>query len=141
MYWTDWGETAKIERCGMNGHPGSRQVIISTDISGPHGLTIDYDSKRIFWTDARLHYIHSADLDGKNRRAVVPDSLSHPFSISVSGASIYWTDWTSRVIYTCNKTDGSGLRPVTEKLSSPMDVHVFSAGRQPSGIFCMHCCI
>ena len=59
MYWTDWGETPKIERAGMDGDVNTRQVIVSKEIYWPNGLTLDYDDERIFWADARLTYIAS----------------------------------------------------------------------------------
>ncbi|ELU10964.1 hypothetical protein CAPTEDRAFT_222521 [Capitella teleta] len=71
MYWTDWGEHPKIERAGMDGRHGSRQVIIKTDIFWPNGLTVDYAESKIFWADAKLHFIHSCNFDGTGRRVVV----------------------------------------------------------------------
>ena len=38
MYWTDWGEKARIERAGLDG--SNRQVIVKNDIQWPNGLTI-----------------------------------------------------------------------------------------------------
>lgn len=38
IYWTDWGEPAKIERAGMDG--SHRTVIISSDIKWPNGLSL-----------------------------------------------------------------------------------------------------
>lgn len=136
FYWTDWGETAKIERAAMDGNPASREVIVSANISRPNGLTIDYDEARIYWTDARLRYIHSANLDGSDRLAIVTESMLHsfsiPFAVTVFGSSMYWTDWHTRTIYTCNKSDANNsMRSITDRLYLPMGVHVFNAQRQP----------
>ena len=38
MYWTDWGENARIERAGLDG--SHRSPVVSTDIQWPNGLTI-----------------------------------------------------------------------------------------------------
>ena len=38
MYWSDWGENAKIEKAGLDG--SSRKAIVSSDIQWPNGLTI-----------------------------------------------------------------------------------------------------
>jgi len=67
MYWTDWGEEAKIERAGMNGDLSTRTTVISEEISWPNGLTIDYLERKLYWVDASLSYIHTADIDGANR--------------------------------------------------------------------------
>ena len=58
MYWTDWGEHPKIERAGMDGGHNSRRVIINKDIFWPNGLTLDYQDSKIFWADAKMHFIH-----------------------------------------------------------------------------------
>lgn len=133
MYWTDWGETAKIERIGMDGREGSRKVLISSNIFWPNGLTLDYDDNRMFWTDARLCYIHSADLDGSNRRTLVESSLPHPFAITVFGDAIYWTDWHLKAIFTCDKSSGQNKRMLVNQLNLPMDIHVMEAKRQERG--------
>lgn len=133
MYWTDWGETAKIERMGMDGIEGSRSILVSSNIFWPNGLTLDYDENRMFWTDARLRYIHSANLDGSDRRVIIRGSLPHPFAITLSEDTIYWTDWHLRAIFSCDKANGSNIRMITDELNLPMDIHVMDARRQPSG--------
>ena len=52
MYWTDWGNKAKIERCGMNGQ-GRVSVIEADDnthdIVWPNGLTIGKLKPSLLW--------------------------------------------------------------------------------------------
>lgn len=50
FYWTDWGSPAKIERATLGG--SFRIAIISTGLKTPHGLTLDYDERMLYWTDA-----------------------------------------------------------------------------------------
>lgn len=57
MFWTDWGELPKIERAGMNGDASTRKVIVNTNIFWPNGLTVDFDHRRLYWLDGRLHFI------------------------------------------------------------------------------------
>lgn len=38
MYWTDWGEEAKIERSGLNG--ADRVALVTDNILWPNGLTL-----------------------------------------------------------------------------------------------------
>lgn len=133
MYWTDWGEMAKIERIGMDGSEGSRKILISTHIFWPNGLALDYGDDRMFWTDARLHYIHSADLDGSNRRTVIESSLPHPFAITVFSDAIYWTDWHLKAIFSADKSNGQNIRMLVDQLNLPMDIHVVDAKRQAQG--------
>lgn len=48
-----------------------RKIIADTNLFWPNGLTIDYAGHRMYWVDAKHHVIERADLDGKNRKAVI----------------------------------------------------------------------
>ena len=60
MYWTDWGDTPKIERSDLDG--GSRRTIVQGDLKWPNGLVIDQDSLRLFWADVGLDKIETSNL-------------------------------------------------------------------------------
>lgn len=149
MYWTDWGKQPKIERAGMDG--SHRSAIVTTDVLWPNGLTIDFVTKRLFWVDAKLHLISSADYDGSNRRVVLssPLMVKHPFSIDVFEDWLYWTDWESEVINKVNKFNGHNLTHIADGVFSPMDVHVYHSYKQPQGVnyceqangMCSHFCL
>ncbi|KAK2107806.1 hypothetical protein P7K49_012971 [Saguinus oedipus] len=92
LYWTDtgcntikasrlddWGHIAKIERANLDG--SERKVLINTDLGWPNGLTLDYDTHRIYWVDAHLDQIKSADLNGKLWQVLV-SHVSHPFALT-----------------------------------------------------------
>lgn len=42
MYWTDWGEEPKIEKCGLNG--AGRTVLVKDNIEWPNGITLGNQS-------------------------------------------------------------------------------------------------
>ncbi|KAL1426766.1 hypothetical protein MTO96_017995 [Rhipicephalus appendiculatus] len=140
MFWTDWGKQPKIERAGMDG--SHRSAIVTTDILWPNGLTIDFLTKRLFWVDAKLHLISSADYDGSHRRVVLSSPLlvKHPFSIDV---------FESEVINKVNKFNGQNLTHIANGVFSPMDVHVYHSYKQPQGVnhceqangMCSHFCL
>ncbi|KAJ7378683.1 hypothetical protein OS493_021987 [Desmophyllum pertusum] len=132
IFWTDWGETPKIEKCGMNGDSSTRSVLISTNILWPNALTIDYTINRIWWADAKLHTIESSDLNGKNRRIILSENIYHPFALTVFQESIYWTDWHHNSINKANKFTGEDRLIVKSDLFSPMDIHVHHQQRQPT---------
>lgn len=66
MYWTDWGANPKIERAGMDAL--SRMVIISSNLTWPNGLAIDYATKRLYWADAGMKTIEYGNFDGSGRQ-------------------------------------------------------------------------
>ena len=48
----------------------NRKVLVSRDIRLPNGLTIDYKSRDICWTDAALQSLSCIGLDGRNQRVL-----------------------------------------------------------------------
>lgn len=80
IYWTDWGNTPRIEYANMDG--SNRRVIADTHLFWPNGLTIDYASRRMYWVDAKHHVIEKADLDGRNRKAVISQGKLSPTVVS-----------------------------------------------------------
>lgn len=134
MFWTDWGEKAKIEKCGMNGDLETRLEIVNTSILWPNALAIDYTVDRIWWADAKLHTIESSDLNGGNRRLVLSENINHPFALTIFQSYIYWTDWHLNAIHRANKFTGEERSIVMENLFSPMDIHVHHRQRQPIGM-------
>lgn len=67
MFWSDWGDNAKIERAYMDG--SSRKSILSNNtqlIVWPNGLTLDYKENLLYWIDGRLNIVGSMGLNGGN---------------------------------------------------------------------------
>ena len=58
----------KIERAGMDG--SHRTVIVSETVRWPNGLTLDLVMNKVYWIDAKLNLVGSADLDGSNSRYI-----------------------------------------------------------------------
>uniref|UniRef100_A0A665WA41 EGF-like domain-containing protein n=1 Tax=Echeneis naucrates TaxID=173247 RepID=A0A665WA41_ECHNA len=130
MYWTDWGEEPRIERAGMDG--SNRYFVnVNADIYWPNGLTIDLVEQKLYWADAKLSFIHRANLDGSARETVVEGTLTHPFALTLSEETLYWTDWQTRSIHACNKHSGDKTREILGGIYSPMDIQVLEPYRQP----------
>lgn len=108
MYWTDWGEEAKIERSGLNGV--DRFALVVDNILWPNGITLgkhlvkdvitrigwisskqswspwtDLVNQRLYWVDSKLHTLSSISVNGGGRRTVIhsEEFLSHPVSLTV----------------------------------------------------------
>ena len=98
MYWTDWGQDAKIERASMDG--SARSVIIDVDLGWPNGLTLDYSSQTLYWTDAELDRLERAKVDGSHRGLIVTPTnvVLHPFGITFFKNRIYWSDWETNAL-------------------------------------------
>ena len=114
MYWSDWGEPAKIERASMDG--SNRVVLHDTGLTWPNGLAIDYQLQRLYWTDAFTNRIEYSRVDGSGREILltVVTGLHHPFAITISGDQVYWTDWSNNTVFTAHKQSAISILPVYE---------------------------
>uniref|UniRef100_A0A0P5A089 receptor protein-tyrosine kinase n=1 Tax=Daphnia magna TaxID=35525 RepID=A0A0P5A089_9CRUS len=120
LFFTTWHMQAYIGRLGMDGNNFTRIVTYEQRLAWPNALTIDYITDKLFWADARFHYIAYSDLDGRNRRYVVQNALkvSHIFAIAVFDDFVFWTDWSLKAVCRANKWTGKNyvvLRNATQK--------------------------
>ena len=49
----------------------------------PNGLSIDYDSDRLYWCDALLDHVQHANLDGTDVKTITSRNIKHPFSLVI----------------------------------------------------------
>lgn len=49
----------------------NRIVIISTNLTWPNGLAIDYETQRLYWADAGMKTIEFGNFDGSDRQVCV----------------------------------------------------------------------
>ncbi|KAL4696789.1 hypothetical protein H8959_002487, partial [Pygathrix nigripes] len=106
-------------------------------------ISLDYDSVdgkvyytdvfldviRIYWVDAHLDRIESADLNGKLRQVLV-SHVSHPFALTQQDRWIYWTDWQTKSIQRVDKYSGRNKETVLANVEGLMDIIVVSPQRQ-----------
>ncbi|XP_077985900.1 sortilin-related receptor-like [Glandiceps talaboti] len=128
MYWTDWGSQPHIRKAHMDGE--SNEIIVSSSVHWPNGITIDYQLQKLYWTDAYLDRIECINTDGTNRQVLISEDVPHPYAIGVYKNYIYWDDWYSKAILKANKYDGSGKTTVLSNLDSVMDLKVLSRSLQ-----------
>lgn len=100
LFWSDWGNTPRIERADMDG--GMRSRIITADLEWPNGLAVDSIDKRIYWTDAKKNHIMKSDYEGNFRETLVKD-LPHPYGVAVGKALIFFTDWKTQSLHYISK--------------------------------------
>ncbi|KAM9784616.1 low density lipoprotein receptor a isoform 1-T1 [Syngnathus typhle] len=133
VYWTDWGNPAKIEKGGLNG--GDRIALVSDNIVWPNGITLDLLNQRLYWVDSKLHTLSSIDAQGGGRHTIIIDEhkLSHPLGITVFEEKVFWTDVSNNAIFSANRLTGRDIIPVAEHLSSPEDIILYHNLKQPAG--------
>lgn len=133
MYWTDWGNPAKIEKAGLNG--ADRTALITDNIVWPNGITLDLLNQRLYWVDSKLHTLSSIDVQGGGRRTLIIDEhhLGHPLGLTVFEERLFWTDVSNNAILSANRVTGEDITPLAEHLSSPEDIILYHNLKQPAG--------
>lgn len=131
MYWTDYYSTVpKIQRVSMDGT--SKTILHDTDLSAPYGLTIDYDTQTIYWTDYTRNRIEKSNADGSNRAVVTTSLVYDPYSITFYDGRLYWTDFTYNRILTTLVTSRSSSY-LTNAVNDMYGITVLAGERQPLG--------
>lgn len=108
IYWTNWNsQAAAIQRAYITGY--GLEDIITTDIRMPNAVTLDYESHKLYWADARLDKIERANYDGTHRVVLAHSTPKHPFGMAVYGDLLFWTDWVLRAVLRANKYSGADV--------------------------------
>ena len=133
MYFSDWGNVARIESASMDGT--NRRAIHNTSLTWPNALTLDISSQVLYWADASLDKIESSNVDGSNRRVLARTGVSHPFGIVFDDNMLYFTDWTGNVIKRLSATGGTvtTLHSASAYSSSTIfGIQIVDPARQPA---------
>ena len=137
MYWSDWGEEARIECAGMDG--SNRTILHNTNLIWPNGITIDYVNQRIYWIDASLDTVEYSNVDGTGRTLLerVDDEIFHPFSITLENQFIFWTDWNQLAIFSTHKDlpNDNIISLYNELVDRPHGIEAVSPDRQTDGTY------
>lgn len=134
VYWTDWGDRPHIGKAGLDG--SNPRILIEDGFGWPNALTISFETKELFWGDAREDFIAVSDLNGQNRKTILSRSknpslnLHHIFSIAVWEDRVFWTDWETKSIESCHKDRGDNCSTLLTTIHRPMDIRVFHSYRQ-----------
>ncbi len=105
----------------MNPDGSDRKVIVS-DCRLPDGIALDVTAGHIYWTNmgsspsANDGSIERADIDGKNRKVIVPNGATFTpkqIQLDQKNGKLYWCDREGMRVMRCN-LDGSQLETLVE---------------------------
>jgi sugar lactone lactonase YvrE len=100
---------------------GSDQKVIVADCHLPDGIAIDVEARHIYWTNMGVPNlddgsIERADLDGKNRKIIVPKGITHTpkqIQLDEKNGKLYWCDREGMRVMRAN-LDGSLVETLVE---------------------------
>jgi hypothetical protein len=110
-------------------HPdGSDRKVIVADCHLPDGIAVDVGAGHIYWTNMGIPHLNDgsierADIDGKNRRVVIPQGSTHtPKQIQLDreNGKLYWCDREGMRVMRSN-LDGSQIETLVETGRSDAD--------------------
>jgi hypothetical protein len=104
----------------MNTDGSDRKTIVS-DCHLPDGIVVDAEAGHIYWTNMGIPSlddgsIERADIDGKNRKTIVPQGKTHTpkqIILDKKGGKLYWCDREGMRVMRCN-LDGSQMETLIE---------------------------
>jgi hypothetical protein len=101
---------------------GSERKIIVADCQLPDGIVVDVAAGHIYWTNmgaspgANDGSIERADLDGRNRKVIVPRGVTHTpkqIHLDKAGGKLYWSDREGMRVMRSN-LDGSHVETLVQ---------------------------
>lgn len=114
------------------------QVIVDEDLGWPNALTVSFETKELFYGDAKLDYIGVCDFNGQNRKRLFGRDenpalkLHHIFAMAVWEDRVFWSDWETKSIESCHKDHGNNCSTLLTTIHRPMDIRVYHSYRQRS---------
>jgi hypothetical protein len=100
---------------------GSDRKTIVTDCRYPDGIGVDSEAGHIYWTNMGIPNlddgsIERADLDGKNRKVIIPQGVTHTpkqLHLDKDGRKLYWCDREGMRVMRAS-LDGSHVETLVE---------------------------
>src|SRR6266850_1020806 len=105
----------------LNPDGSDLQVIIEGLKRLPDGIEVDVEAGHIYWTNMgnpakNDGFIERADLDGKNRRTIVPEGATftpRQLKLDIKGGKVYWSDREGMRVMRAN-LDGSQIETLVD---------------------------
>ncbi|XP_023799016.1 prolow-density lipoprotein receptor-related protein 1 [Cyanistes caeruleus] len=146
VFFTDYGQIPKVERCDMDGQ--NRTKLVDSKIVFPHGITLDLVNRLVYWADAYLDYIEVVDYEGKNRHTIIQGILiEHLYGLTVFENYLYATNSDNAnaqqktSVIRVNRFNSTEYQVVT-RVDKGGALHIYHQRRQPTGgsLHCVSSC-
>nr|XP_039272637.1 low-density lipoprotein receptor-related protein 2-like [Styela clava] len=126
MYIVNSSPPAKIQKCEM-GKQSNCQNIIKDAVLQVNWITIDYEEKRLYFSDSILDKIESSDLDGNGRKVIISGraTIPQPYAVGIYKDRVYWNDWGTRRLMSADKTTGKDMHILSRTLRRPMGMVLY----------------
>ena len=118
---------SRMKLDGTNKH----EIIVSSDLSSPNSLVIDFSSCRLYWTDTER--IETSDLEGGGRFILynTTNISRRPTGISLYNNMLFWAEWRHKRIVNGTTDGNSSWNTFVSNISNTTAIHIVHKARQP----------
>lgn len=121
-----------------------RHIIVSSLLSLPTGLVIDYPASKIYWADTLQNNLQNANLDGSDRFIMSIDTVRHPVSLTLFEDHLYFGSLNSPYIQAVSKLKGRNvtktfIKPISANNEYDLELKVLHLLRQPEVLSAKPC--
>ena len=100
-------EAGSLHSAGMD---GTGPTTLITGLKHPGGITIDFTSRKLYWTADSADQIQSCDLHGRGLQTVIQlSSGAGPWGIVLLNDRIYWGNFKNKTLQSSTK-DGTDIQ-------------------------------
>ncbi|KAG7258174.1 hypothetical protein CRUP_036245, partial [Coryphaenoides rupestris] len=117
LFFIEYGNVAKVERCNMDGT--NRTRLVTEHMEQPTAMALDLVRKLVYWADAYMDYVDVVDYHGGNRHTIFQGSQV---------SSIYGLAVFEDYLYLCSRSDPSKGAAGTSEL---LQIHRFNLTAPP----------
>ncbi|OXB63007.1 hypothetical protein ASZ78_003102 [Callipepla squamata] len=131
LFFTDYGNVAKVERCDMDGM--NRTWIVDSKIEQPTALALDLINKYVYWVDIYLDSVEVVDYEGRKRHTVIKGrQVRHLCGLAIFENYLYSVNSDNFSILQINRYNGTDVRSLT-RLDNAKEIRVYQKRTQTSG--------
>ncbi|XP_038067564.1 low-density lipoprotein receptor-related protein 4-like [Patiria miniata] len=134
IFWTYLGSGAvQVERAGLD---GSNRLVILREVMEPRGITLDYETKKLYLAERATGTILAVDYTGRGRRKVFEKRDAMFTGLELYKDYLFWTEWSpTNELHAVNRLTGKHVRqlPLDGVTESAYGVAMYAESRQPHG--------
>ena len=131
-----WAAMSKIEKSNLDGT--QRDIIVSSNLSRAHSITVDRKRKRVFWVDFSNDQIESVNYNGSNRVLLSRiQGVINLFGIAFTSSFLFVGEWQGNTVFKVNASNGTVISSVqfaSSALSGSRGIYGYDSTLQPPGL-------
>ncbi|KAK2516157.1 hypothetical protein Q9233_013857 [Columba guinea] len=131
LFFTDYGNAAKVERCDMDGM--NRTWIVDSKIEQPTALALDLINKYVYWVDIYLDSVEVVDYQGRKRHTIIKGrQIRHLRGLAVFENYLYTVNSDNFSILQINRYNGTDVQSLA-RLDNAKEIRVYQKRTQTAG--------